>query len=324
MGSDRLVVPDAARGDRIDRVVASLLDEPRAQAQARVGRGEVTVDGAVVRKSYRVRGGERIAVADRFRGSVAAPPTVPVRFADDHVVVVAKPAGMVVHPGAGVRDGTLVDALRAMDVPLAPGGDPARPGIVHRLDRGTSGLLVVARTVEAMRGLRRQFDDHSITRRYWALVDGEPRHPRATVDAPIARHPGDRTRFRTAADGRPAVSHYEVGRTWGTATSLRVTLETGRTHQVRVHLAALGHPVVGDLAYGASADLAADLALERPALHAAHLGFAHPVTGARVAVDEPCPHDLRRAVRRLDAATGGAAGDRDDGVRSGGDDPGVC
>ncbi|HSJ44920.1 MAG TPA: RluA family pseudouridine synthase [Euzebyales bacterium] len=324
MGPARLVVPAEARGDRIDRVVAALLDEPRAQAQARVGRGEVTVDGAVVRKSYRVRGGEHVEVADAPAGAVAAPPPVPVRYADEHVVVVAKPAGMVVHPGAGVGDGTLVDALRAMGVTLAPGDDPARPGIVHRLDRGTSGLLVVARTGEALRGLREQFDVHSITRHYWALVEGSPAHARATVDAPIARHPGDRTRFRTAADGRPAVSHYEVKRSWGRATSLHVTLETGRTHQVRVHMAALGHPVVGDRAYGASAELASDLELDRPALHAAHLGFAHPVTGAHVALDEPCPDDLRRAVRRLDAVGGGPATDPAGGVGSGGDGPGVC
>ena len=320
----RLVVPVDARGDRIDRVVAALLDEPRAQAQARVGRGEVTVDGTVVRKSYRVRGGEHVVVAAVPTASVTAPPPVPVRFTDDHVVVVAKPAGMVVHPGAGVRDGTLVDVLHAMGIRLAPGDDPARPGIVHRLDRGTSGLLVVARTDEALRGLRAQFDTHSITRRYWALVEGAPGHPRATIDAPIARHPGDRTRFRTAADGRHAVSHYEVERSWERATSLRVTLETGRTHQVRVHLAALGHPVVGDRTYGASAALAAELGLDRPALHATHLGFTHPLTGAPVVVDEPCPDDLRRAVRRLDAGGGSRATDRDTGVGSGGDDPGVC
>lgn len=324
MRPPRLVVPADARGHRIDRVVAALLDESRAQAQARVGRGEVAVDGAVVRKSYRVRGGEEVRIAAMPPAAPAPPPPVPVRFADEHVVVVAKPPGMVVHPGAGVRDGTLVDALRAMRVPLAPADDPTRPGIVHRLDRGTSGLLVVARTVAAMRSLREQFDAHTITRRYWALVDGVPAHHRATVDAPIARHPGDRTRFRTAGDGRPAVSHYQVERSWGRAASVHVTLETGRTHQVRVHLAALGHPVAGDLAYGASEALAADLGLDRPALHAAHLGFAHPVTGARVAVDEPCPDDLRDAVRRLDAVAGAVAADRDDRAGSGGGDPGVC
>lgn len=324
MARARLVVPADARGDRIDRVVAALLDEPRAQAQARVGRGEVTVDGTVVRKSYRVHGGEQVVVADVPTASVTAPPPVAVRFADDHVMVVAKPAGMVVHPGAGVRDGTLVDALRAMGVSLADGDDPARPGIVHRLDRGTSGLLVVARTGEALRGLREQFDAHGTTRRYWALVDGAPAHARATIDAPIARHPGDRTRFRTAPGGRPAVSRYEVERSWGRATSLRVTLETGRTHQVRVHLAALGHPVVGDRAYGASPALAAELGLDRPALHAEHLGFAHPITGTRVTVEEPCPDDLRRAVRLLDAAGGSHPRDHDSGVGSSGDDPGVC
>lgn len=324
MDGPRLVVPDEAQGERIDRVLATLLDEPRSRAQARVARGEVTVDAAVVRKSYRVRGGEQVDVAVPADEAPEPPPAVPIRYTDDDVTVVAKPAGMVVHAGAGVRGGTLVDALRAMGVPLAPGDDPTRPGVVHRLDRGTSGLLVVARTPGAMRGLRAQFDDHSITRRYWALVDGAPGHPRATVDAPIGRHPGDRTRFWTVPDGRPAVSHYEVERSWDRAASLLVRLETGRTHQVRVHLAALGHPVCGDRAYGASDALAAALDLRRPALHAAHLGFVHPVTGVRVAVDEPVPDDLRAATRRLDDLSGGAHADGDDLPRQPGDAPSVC
>lgn len=301
MPATRRTVPDTAAGSRIDRVLAVLLDEPRAQAQARLERGEVSVDGVVVRKSHRVSGGEQVTIAeppsDRSTGPPPAP--VPIRWSDDDVVVVAKPAGLVVHAGAGVRDATLVDVLQAMGTPLAPSDDPARPGIVHRLDRGTSGLLVVARTPAALAGLRPQFDAHSITRRYWALVEGVPAHARATVDAPIARHPGDRTRFRTAAGGRRAVSHYEVLDSWGHVSAVEVSLETGRTHQVRVHLAALGHPVCGDVAYGASARLAADLGLDRPALHAAHLAFDHPVTGARIALDEPLPADLRGAVDRL-------------------------
>ncbi len=297
---ERRTVPDEARGVRIDQVVAMLLDEPRAQAQGRLERGEVTVDGAVVRKSYRVRGGEAITVTPATVDREPPPAAVPVRYDDEHVAVVAKPAGMVVHPGAGVHGGTLVDALDAMGMPLAPADDPGRPGIAHRIDRGTSGLLVVAKSAVALRGLRSQFDEHRVGRRYWALVEGVPDHARATVDAPIARRPGDRTRFRTAPDGRAAVSHYTVERRWPDVSSVEVRLETGRTHQVRVHMAALGHPVCGDVAYGASAALGAALGLERPALHAAHLRFAHPVTGAAIEVDEPLPDDLRRAVERLD------------------------
>jgi 23S rRNA pseudouridine1911/1915/1917 synthase len=295
-----LTVPPDAGGARIDRVLAALLDESRAQAAVRLDRGDVTVDGEVVAKSHRVRGGERVEVAAAPEEAPSTPPPVPIRYEDDAVLVVAKPAGMVVHAGAGVRDGTLVDALRAMGRSLAPADDPSRPGIVHRLDRGTSGLLVVARTRDALTGLRRQFDDRSVTRRYWALVDGVPAHHRATIDAPIARHPGDRTRFWTATDGRPAISHYEVERAWSDASSIRVRLETGRTHQVRVHLAAVGHPVCADVAYGASSARADALGLTRPALHAAELGFVHPVTGRTVHLTEDLTADLRRAVARLD------------------------
>lgn len=293
-------VPDAVRGARLDKVVASLFGEPRSRAQDRVDRGEVTVDGAPARKSYRVRGGERIEVADARDEPAPPPSAVVVRYEDADVAVVVKPPGLVVHAGAGVHDGTLVDALVAMGMRLAAADDPVRPGIVHRLDRGTSGLLAIAKTDVALRGLRAQFDDHSVGRLYWALVDGVPEHRRATVDAPIARHPRERFRFATAPDGRPAVSHYEVDHTGGPASSVRVRLETGRTHQVRVHLAALGHPVCADRVYGASRALARALGLSRPALHAQHLRFAHPVSGAPVTVDEPLPEDLRAAVRRLD------------------------
>lgn len=296
----RWTVPRSARGSRIDRVVAALLDTPRARAQALLARGAVTVDGDVVAKSFRVQGGECVEVAASRPPPVVPPPPVPVRMEDADVAVVAKPAGMVVHAGAGVRDGTLVDALTAMGIRLAPADDPARPGIVHRLDRGTSGVLVVAKTPTALRALRAQFDAHTVGRRYWALVDGVPVHARATVDAPIARHPADRTRFQTAANGRAAITHYTVERIWERASQIDVRLETGRTHQVRVHMAALGHPVCGDVTYGASSGLAAALGLERPALHARRLAFDHPATGARVTVDEPLPDDLRRAVRRLD------------------------
>jgi 23S rRNA pseudouridine1911/1915/1917 synthase len=212
---------------------------------------------------------------------------------------VAKPAGLVVHAGAGVADRTLVDALRAQGLPLAPAGGAERPGIVHRLDRGTSGLLVVAKTDAAHRGLAAALKARRVSRAYTAIVDGVPEQPRATVDAPIGRSPRQRTRFAVEDGGRPAVTHYDVVEAHGRGALLDVRLETGRTHQIRVHLSALGHPVAGDLAYGASPVLARELGLERPALHAGRLALTHPVTGARVEVEEPLPPDLAAAADRL-------------------------
>jgi 23S rRNA pseudouridine1911/1915/1917 synthase len=294
------VVPASEEGTRIDRVLATLLSESRAKVQARLERGEITVNDVTVGKSYKVHGGERIIVTPvQQPPPPPAPAPVPVRYADDDLAVIAKPADLVVHAGSGVTTGTLVDALRAMDISLAPSDDPDRPGIVHRLDRGTSGLLVVAKTELALRGLRKQFDEHTVSRRYWALVDGVPDVSEAVVDAPIARHPKDRTRFQTAPHGRPARTHYTVRESYGRASRIDVRLETGRTHQVRVHMAALGHPVCGDRVYGASVALARDLDLQRQALHAAHLGFAHPRDGRRIALDEPLPNDLKTAVERL-------------------------
>jgi 23S rRNA pseudouridine1911/1915/1917 synthase len=301
MAVSQWTVPEAAAGTRIDRVLATLLAEPRARTQARLERGEVTVDDVVVGKSYRVRAGERIVASMPEPPAPPPPEPVPVRYEDEDVAVIAKPAGLVVHAGAGVTTGTLVDALRAMGMRLAGGDDPGRPGIVHRLDRGTSGLLVVAKTDQALRSLRRQFDDRTAGRRYWALVEGVPDVSDAVIDAPIARHPHDRTRFQTATHGRPARSHYTVRESYGRASTVDVELETGRTHQVRVHMAALGHPVCGDRVYGASAALAGDLGLHRPALHAARLSFSHPRSGARIALDEPLPEDLAAAVDRLKA-----------------------
>ncbi len=282
-------------GQRVDALVARWLDEPRAAAQRRLAAGEVTVGGAPVAKSHVVAVGARVRVARPAPAAPPpAPPPVPIRWRDAHLAVVAKPAGLVTHPGAGVAEGTLVEALQAQGVPLAPGEDPARPGIVHRLDRGTSGLLVVVSSEEARRGLTRLLAQRQVQRRYWALVDGVPRPPAATIDAPIARHPRKRTLFTTTAEGRPAVTRYEVEVDHGRAAELSVRLETGRTHQVRVHLSAVGHPVCADRVYGAS-PLGEALGLARPALHAAALAFAHPVTGEQVSLTEPLPADLQQA-----------------------------
>lgn len=304
-GADRLLLDRTAGpeqdGLRVDVVLRAWLDEPRARTQQRLDAGEVRVDGRTVAKAHRLRAGERLtvaAVADGGRPAQRSQP-VPVRYADDHLAVVAKPAGLVVHAGAGVADATLVDALTAMGVPLAPTGDPARPGIVHRLDRGTSGLLVVAKTAEAYAGLVAALQARAVWRAYSAITDGVPDPASATIDAPIGRSARHRTRFAVDEGGRGAVTHYDVVEAHGRGAVLDVRLETGRTHQVRVHLAAIGHPVAGDLTYGASPVLRAALGLTRPALHARRLRFSHPVSGACVDVSEPLPDDLVTAVQRL-------------------------
>lgn len=286
-------------GRRIDQVVAGWLGEARNATVERISAAMVRVAGKPVAKSHRLTAGEAVEVlAPPPEDAPAPPPPVPVRYEDHHLLVVAKPAGLVVHRGSGTRGATLVDALLAMGVTLADVGDPERPGIVHRLDRGTSGLLVVAKTPEAAAGLKAHFAVHDVHREYWALVDGVPNPPSATVDAPLARSRTQRTRFAVDAAGRRAVSHYDVLVDHDRCAEVRVRLETGRTHQVRVHLAAVGHPVAADAAYGAS-DLGAALGLDRPALHARRLGFAHPVTGAPIDLEEDLPADLEAAVARL-------------------------
>lgn len=293
-------------GRRVDVVLSSWLAEPRSRTQERLLAGEVTADDRLVAKSHRVRAGERFAVVAPVE--VEAPgeelPEVAVRWRDEHLAVVVKPAGLVVHDGAGVRGcATLVAALQAEGLPLSRAGDPERPGIVHRLDRGTSGLLVVALSDEAFVGLTALLRVHDVEREYHAVVDGVPAAASATIDAPIARSPAHRTRFAvTAVDdpsARRAVTHYDVLEAFGRAALLDVRLETGRTHQVRVHLSAIGHPVAGDRAYGGSPALTEELGLDRPALHARHLAFDHPVTGERVDVAEPDPDDLAAAVAQL-------------------------
>lgn len=303
------VVGAAEDGRRTDQVLCGWLDEPRARTQERLAEGEVLVDGRAVAKSHRLRAGERLAVrpatAPDRTTAVDAAGTEPlvVRYEDEDLAVVVKPAGLVVHAGAGVRGATLVDVLQAAGMTLSQAGDATRPGIVHRLDRGTSGLLVVAKTDQAWIGLRAAFAVHDVQRSYLSVVDGVPDPPRATIDAPIARSSAQRTRFAIDPDGRPAITHYDVTEAHGRASVLDVRLETGRTHQVRVHLSGVGHPVAGDLTYGASPVLAAALGLTRPALHARRLGFTHPVSGKPVDIEEPPPSDVVTAIGRLRAAS---------------------
>jgi 23S rRNA pseudouridine1911/1915/1917 synthase len=304
---DAFIVDEVQDGRRLDVVVAEVLRVSRSAAAQRIDEGGVRVDGRPARRSRTVVAGERIEVPAALPvEGLVAPDVPPIRYRDEHLLVVAKPPGLVVHPGAGHKGDTLVDALLAAGIPLAPAEDVTRPGIVHRLDRDTSGLMVVASTPAAMRGLVALLSARDVTRRYLALLLGIPPEPRGVVDAPIARHPQRRTRFAVVEDGREARTRYRVlgqgaidlpDGSNRDVTSVVCGLETGRTHQIRVHMDAVGSPVAGDPVYGGDRAVARALGLDRPALHAAHLDLVHPVTGERIVLTEPLPVQLADAWR---------------------------
>jgi 23S rRNA pseudouridine1911/1915/1917 synthase len=280
---------------RLDVVLASRLGIPRADVQRSVAAGRVKVDGRPRPKSFRLRGGELIEVEVEER----SPPSgdsepVPVLYEDAHLLVVAKPAGVVTHPTARRRSGTLVNRLLGMGITLSGGSDPDRPGIVHRLDAGTSGVMVVAKDDEAQAGLAAMFRRHGADRRYLALVRGLLGHERFLIEAPLARR-GARIRVG-AMSGREAATEVEVRERFRRATFVEVRPLTGRTHQIRVHLSAAGHPILGDRAYGGGGDDARRLGLERPFLHSWRIAFDHPVTGERIEVEDPLPPELQAAL----------------------------
>jgi len=297
------VVPRALDGERVDRVVAFLTGLPRSDVADLVAGGKVQVDGAAVKtRSRRVAEGEVVEVDVPDAGDERLRPDasveVPVVYADDDVVVVDKPPGLVVHPGAGRRDGTLVHGLLHRFPDLAAVGDPMRPGIVHRLDKGTSGLMVVARTPDALADLTAQLKARDVERRYLALVIGEVAEGKGVVDAPVGRSARQPTRMAVTARGRAARTRYEVLERYTdpvSATLLECRLETGRTHQVRVHLAAIGHPVAGDSRYGRGDALS----MKRPFLHAHELAFDHPSDRSRRRFQSPLPADLEQVRERL-------------------------
>ena len=291
-------------GKRLDVALARL--EPtlsRAQVQRLIEQGQVRVAGALAKPAHKLRAGERI------EGRVPAPvpaellaQEIPlaILYEDADLVVVDKPAGMVVHPAAGHAQGTLVNALLHHCRDLSGVGGELRPGIVHRIDKDTSGVLVVAKHDRAHRELAAQWKAHSIDREYLAFVRGVPRGESGTVDAPIGRHPTDRKRMSTRARvARGAVTHWRVEERLSGATLLRVRLETGRTHQIRVHMASIALPLLGDPVYGGGRALPASCGLARQALHATLLGFTHPISGARVRFESPLPADLRALLEAL-------------------------
>ena len=302
----REVVPEAMAGERIDRVVAMVTGLSRNEVASLVDGGKVLVGGEPVGvRSARVRSGDEleVEVPDRAEAEVLAPdPTVEVDVVheDPHLLVVDKPAGLVVHPGAGQRTGTLVQGLLARYPELAEvGDDPDRPGIVHRLDKGTSGLLLVARTPEAHVALVAALAARRVHRRYRALVWGHVDAPRGLIDAPIGRSTRERTRMAVDERGREARTRYEVVARYTEPvelTQLECTLETGRTHQIRVHLRSIGHPVVGDARYGGERQ---SFPLDRPFLHAERLELSHPVTGEPLTFTSPLPDDLHLVLAHI-------------------------
>jgi 23S rRNA pseudouridine1911/1915/1917 synthase len=302
----RLPLPEGLDGLRLDLAVARMFGLSRTVAADLVGAGAVLVDGSVPPKSHRLAAGDWLEVtlpdppaATDVAATVEPVPGLRVVYDDADLVVVDKPVGVAVHPSPGWSGPTVVGGLAAAGYRIATSGAAERQGVVHRLDVGTTGLMVVAKSERAYSVLKAAFRERTVDKRYTALVQGHPDPTRGTIDARIGRHPTHDYKWAVVADGRPSVTHYETVEAFRAASLLRIRLETGRTHQIRVHLAALRHPCVGDLTYGADPTLAARLGLERQWLHASELGFAHPDDGRPVHFTSEPPADLQRALDLL-------------------------
>jgi len=302
-------ITPATDGWRLDRALAELLpDMSRERLKALIAAGQVTLNGREWRDSAK-----KAATGQVF--AVAIPPPTPlhneaqdiplvIAYEDDDLIVIDKPAGLVVHPAAGNFDGTLVNALLHHCAGNLSGiGGVARPGIVHRIDKDTSGLMIAAKTDRAHEGLAKQFHDHSIDRRYKAIVGGIPRPPSGTVDAPLARSPQNRKKIAIVAGGKRAVTHFTTIQPLRDSALVECRLETGRTHQVRVHMASIGHALLGDPVYGRpkgwTRTVTESLDFKRQALHAALIGFIHPISGVKMAFESAMPPDMQELFSHL-------------------------
>nr|WP_210728182.1 RluA family pseudouridine synthase [Cellulomonas septica] len=301
-------VPDGLAGERVDAALSRMLGLSRTRAAEIAAAGGVRVDGRSVGKSDRLVAGGWLEVEIPDPQGPPAPAVVPepvpgmrIVHDDDEVVVVDKPVGVAAHPSPGWTGPTVVGALAAAGYRISTSGAAERQGVVHRLDVGTSGLMVVAKSEHAYTVLKRAFKERTVEKVYHALVQGHPEPTTGTIDAPIGRHPSADWKFAVVADGKPSVTHYEVLEMLPSASLVEVHLETGRTHQIRVHFAALRHPCVGDLTYGADPTLAARTGLSRQWLHAVRLGFEHPGTGQWLEVTSTYPDDLAHALETLGA-----------------------
>jgi 23S rRNA pseudouridine1911/1915/1917 synthase len=299
-----LPVPDGLDGLRLDVALSRLLGLSRTTAAELIDTGRVTLDGAAPPRSAKVVGGALLEVTMPEPQQSSAPAPVDglhVLYDDEDVVVVDKPIGVAAHPSPGWSGPTVIQGLAAMGYRVSTSGSAERQGIVHRLDAGTTGAMAVAKSERAYTALKRAFRERTVDKRYAALVQGHPDPTRGTIDAPIDRHPTADYKFAVVAGGRPSITHYETVEAFRAATLLDIHLETGRTHQIRVHMAAVRHPCVGDLTYGADPALARRLGLHRQWLHARELGFEHPGSGEWVRVESPLPADLQHALDVLRA-----------------------
>jgi len=296
-------VPEGLAGERADAALAKLLGFSRTFATEVIESGGVSLDGAVLGKSDRLSGGGWLEVEWTPKQAPQVVPALVPDFRivhdDDDLVVIDKPVGVAAHPAAGWDGPTVLGALAASGFRISTSGAAERAGIVHRLDAGTSGLMVVAKSERAYTELKRQFHDREVSKIYHAVVQGHPDPFSGTIDAPIGRHPGSGWKFAVTSDGKPSVTHYDTLEAMRAATLLEVHLETGRTHQIRVHMAAQRHPCVGDALYGADPTLSSRLGLTRQWLHAMRLGFRHPGTGEPVEFESRYPDDLRHALDTL-------------------------
>ncbi|MEP6482632.1 MAG: RluA family pseudouridine synthase [Rhodoglobus sp.] len=305
MDSRSLFVPDGLAGERVDAGLAKLLGFSRTFAADAAAAGGVLVDGVVMGKSDRLTAGSWLEVEWVSKSEPVIVPVVVenlgIVYDDDDIVVVDKPPGVAAHPSIGWDGPTVLGALAGAGFRIATSGAAERAGIVHRLDVGTSGLMVVAKTESAYSALKRAFHDREVEKIYHAVVQGHPDPLAGTIDAPLGRHPGASWKFAIVSDGKPSVTHYETLEAFPSAALLEIELETGRTHQIRVHMAAQRHPCVGDTMYGADPTITARLGLTRQWLHAKRLGFRHPATGQDVLFESPYPADLQHALEALRA-----------------------
>lgn len=297
-----LPVPNALVGERADAALARLLGMSRTKTAEFLDAGAVMLDGRPVGRSDRLTDG--VLAVDLPDERPAAPePPIPggltIAYEDEDVVVVDKPVGVAAHPSPGWTGPTVVGALASAGHRLAEAGPPERQGIVHRLDVGTSGLMVVARTIPAYSALKAAFKERTVEKIYHAVAQGHLDPTAGTIDAPIGRHPSSDWKFAVVEGGKPSVTHYEVLEMFPSASLLEIHLETGRTHQIRVHMAAMRHPLAGDLTYGADPTLAKRLGLSRQWLHAQELAFEHPTRGGEVRVTSTYPADLAAALETL-------------------------
>jgi 23S rRNA pseudouridine1911/1915/1917 synthase len=296
-----LPVPDGLEGERVDAAIARMFGFSRTKAAELAAAGKVTIDGGIAGKSDRVSGGAwlevEIPAPPRPVEIVAEPvPGMAIVHEDDHVVVIDKPVGVAAHPSPGWTGTTVIGGLAAAGYRISTSGAAERQGIVHRLDVGTSGLMVVAKSEIAYTLLKQQFRERTVDKRYHALVQGHPDPMSGTIDAPIGRHPNHDYKWAVTAEGKPSITHYDLVEAFRSASLLDIKLETGRTHQIRVHMSAHRHPCVGDLTYGADPTLAKRLGLTRQWLHAVRLGFEHPGDGRWVEFASEYPDDLQHAL----------------------------